>query len=449
MANGLVANIGQAVAGGLQTAGQIQQFRQQRQLGQQQQQQQALLGQLFSGQVDPGQQQALINQLAAQNPQLAAQAQQVIGQQAEQAQTLAQQQQLGGLQEQILGGITPQTTAQVEGPVLPREQQVAQGLQAQAELAVRQPEKFQELSKSLGLVTQQRKDEAGEFAAKGLQLLQRGDTQGFERLQQQRVRSLIAQNRDPRDTQSLTQLTPEQQIQALQGALVSTLSPERQIELSREPLQNVVEAVGGGFVGIDPRTRKSVFVPAAPGIKSEKEAKKQEEEVKKDVEESKTTFERASKLRSEISKVSTEFNKLNSAFGRIEATVTGDPSAAGDIALIFNFMKMLDPGSVVREGEFATAQQATGVPQRILNQYNKIIEGERLNPKQRTDFLNQSRKIFDRAQSDNEKAINKLVDIGKQFDVSRDQLLGREEEVVQPETEQTQQVGRFRVQVIP
>lgn len=60
-----------------------------------------------------------------------------------------------------------------------------------------------------------------------------------------------------------------------------------------------------------------------------------------------------------------------------------NPTAADDIALIFAYMKTLDPTSVVREGEFATAQNAGSVPESIWNMYNRAREGTRLNPEQR------------------------------------------------------------------
>jgi len=72
-------------------------------------------------------------------------------------------------------------------------------------------------------------------------------------------------------------------------------------------------------------------------------------------------------------------------------SATRDPSPAGDLSLIFAYMKMLDPGSVVREGEFATAANTGSVPERIRAQYNKIISGERLTTGQRADFLGQAR----------------------------------------------------------
>lgn len=68
-------------------------------------------------------------------------------------------------------------------------------------------------------------------------------------------------------------------------------------------------------------------------------------------------------------------------------------TAASDMALIFAFMKMLDPTSTVREGEFATAQNAASIPERIRNQYNAARAGTRISEKQRDDFVNQARGV--------------------------------------------------------
>lgn len=89
---------------------------------------------------------------------------------------------------------------------------------------------------------------------------------------------------------------------------------------------------------------------------------------------------------------------INQAYQKVQAAAN-DPSAAGDLSLIFGFMKILDPASVVRETEFANAQNAAGVPDQIRNQYNKILSGERLNPNQRADFIRQARELA-RSQKD-------------------------------------------------
>lgn len=99
------------------------------------------------------------------------------------------------------------------------------------------------------------------------------------------------------------------------------------------------------------------------------------------------------KLRSQFLAQADEFIKVRDAFNRIKTSAT-DSSAASDMSMIFNYMKMLDPGSVVREGEYATAQNAAGVPDRLRALYGRVISGERLAPAQRADFLQQGEKLY-------------------------------------------------------
>jgi hypothetical protein len=80
------------------------------------------------------------------------------------------------------------------------------------------------------------------------------------------------------------------------------------------------------------------------------------------------------------------FAEATVAFDKVQRAAQ-DPSAAGDLALIFGYMKTLDPGSTVREGEFANAQNAGGVDQRAMALYNRVLRGERLTSEQRADFV--------------------------------------------------------------
>ncbi len=98
-------------------------------------------------------------------------------------------------------------------------------------------------------------------------------------------------------------------------------------------------------------------------------------------------------FRKEFNKVSGDYIKVRDAHSRVVASLE-NPSAAGDLAAIFNYMKVLDPGSTVREGEFATAQNAAGVPDIVRAQFNRLKNGEFLTPKQRGDFLNRSGLLF-------------------------------------------------------
>lgn len=103
------------------------------------------------------------------------------------------------------------------------------------------------------------------------------------------------------------------------------------------------------------------------------------------------------KFRKEVAARAQPYQVMRDAYGRMASA--GD-DAAGDIALIFSFMRMLDPGSVVREGEFATAQNAAGIPDQIRNVYNRALEGTRLNPNQRTQFRQQGKAYYDNAARD-------------------------------------------------
>ena len=59
----------------------------------------------------------------------------------------------------------------------------------------------------------------------------------------------------------------------------------------------------------------------------------------------------------------------------------------GDLALVFNFMKLLDPGSVVRESEFRAAAGAGALGQQIKNFVDKPISGALFTPEVRADFV--------------------------------------------------------------
>lgn len=86
------------------------------------------------------------------------------------------------------------------------------------------------------------------------------------------------------------------------------------------------------------------------------------------------------------------FISLGQNYKKIE-TAAKNPSAAGDISLIFGYMKLLDPASVVREGEFATAQNAGNIPESVYGMYNRAVRGERLAPTIREDFLSQAKNL--------------------------------------------------------
>ena len=121
-------------------------------------------------------------------------------------------------------------------------------------------------------------------------------------------------------------------------------------------------------------------------------------------------------LRSEITGITKDYRTVREALGSLDAIAQQD-SAGADIALIFSYMKILDPNSVVRETEFATAQNAAGVPDQVRNAFNRALNGERLNPKQRQDFLGVARRIGTQQTGQYKRTIDQYRDVANRSGV--------------------------------
>lgn len=172
-------------------------------------------------------------------------------------------------------------------------------------------------------------------------------------------------------------------------------------------LQSQLAGQGIDPSGYDPENPSAFFEPILQEAKAKKLKGRETQEaelaktkaettalgLKSTSEKDKERVDIENKLRTQLQGLSKPFVEVRDAYSRVEAS-TKDPSAAGDIALIFNYMKILDPGSTVREGEFATAQNSGSVPQRVLAQYNRILSGERLAPELRKDFLGQAKNLY-------------------------------------------------------
>lgn len=113
-------------------------------------------------------------------------------------------------------------------------------------------------------------------------------------------------------------------------------------------------------------------------------------------------FADESKLRKEYTAIAKPFIEQNASFGRLQVSAN-NPTPAGDMALIFNYMKILDPSSAVREAEYATAENAGAVPDKVWNLYNKTKEGLGLTPTQRADFYDRGKRLFEEANRQHEK----------------------------------------------
>lgn len=88
-----------------------------------------------------------------------------------------------------------------------------------------------------------------------------------------------------------------------------------------------------------------------------------------------------------------QFGALQSQYSALENLIFKNDrlQGPGDIAIVFTFMKSLDPNSVVRESEFEVAAKAGGLPEQFVNQYNKLKDGSFLTDEMRLNFLSAAR----------------------------------------------------------
>lgn len=133
-------------------------------------------------------------------------------------------------------------------------------------------------------------------------------------------------------------------------------------------------------------------------------------------------FNQSAKLRGEFTDINKTFRDVRDSYARIQASAES-PSAAGDLALIFNYMKMLDPGSTVREGEFANAQNSGGVPDIVRAQYNKLMSGERLSSNIREDFTTRATMLYDKAQAQYGRNVSEFTRLADQLGLNPKEVI--------------------------
>ena len=85
--------------------------------------------------------------------------------------------------------------------------------------------------------------------------------------------------------------------------------------------------------------------------------------------------------------------EMQSAHSQIKQAL-GQASPVGDLAGATKIMKLLDPGSVVRESELGMAMAATGLLDRVQNYASLVMSGQKLTPNQRKEFQTLADRLY-------------------------------------------------------
>ena len=114
----------------------------------------------------------------------------------------------------------------------------------------------------------------------------------------------------------------------------------------------------------------------------------------------KDNFKNERDLRNDFQGLATTkaFREVQSAYDQINVALKSE-SAAGDLAAATKLMKILDPGSVVRESELGMAMAATGALDRLGNYATMLTTGQKLTPSQRKDFGQLAESLYSAAET--------------------------------------------------
>ena len=117
-----------------------------------------------------------------------------------------------------------------------------------------------------------------------------------------------------------------------------------------------------------------------------------------------------------------EFSTVQTAHKQITNALS-NPSAANDLAAATKFMKLLDPGSVVRESELGMAMAATGAIDLMGNYLQRLQNGERLNPAQRADFKKAAELAYRAAEDTYNQIGGQYVALANRYNLNPDNIV--------------------------
>lgn len=141
-------------------------------------------------------------------------------------------------------------------------------------------------------------------------------------------------------------------------------------------------------------------------------------------------FDNELKLRSDFRSepVYKAHQEMTSAYGQIQKSLE-QKSPAGDLAGATKIMKLLDPGSVVRESELGMAMQASGLMDRVTNYGNMVLSGQKLTPTQRADFQSLADKLYAESVKGYNSKRSEYGDIASQYKLNGPLITGKPAEM--------------------
>ena len=224
-------------------------------------------------------------------------------------------------------------------------------------------------------------------------------------------------------------LNPDQGLATVIGKRLETLAENRGLNQTAASLEKINTPLAKKYAALikaNPKMAKEIY-----------------KEYLKEFAKGGMNFEDEQKLRKELAALpaTSQLSEMSLSFNRIKK-MAENPSPAGDLAMIFNYMKMLDPNSVVRESEFRTAEQARAwltsanesgitIPSFVQQGIQRLEGKGTLLPEQRADFLNQAGNLYQGAYEGYQPEAERFTSMAKEYNMPAERIV-RKFEPYQP-----------------
>lgn len=127
-------------------------------------------------------------------------------------------------------------------------------------------------------------------------------------------------------------------------------------------------------------------------------------------------------LRKEYTALSKDFREVSGGLSRVEAA-SQLGTGAGDVALIYGFMKINDPGSVVRETEFDIANGIGSLPERWQGYVQKMLTGQGLPDGVRKEITATAQALAQRKLQEQQAIDSRFAQISRENGVDPNRVL--------------------------
>ena len=135
-------------------------------------------------------------------------------------------------------------------------------------------------------------------------------------------------------------------------------------------------------------------------------------------------FTQANALRDEYRGLTSEFRTVQTAYENIRSAAKAN-DGAGDMSLLYSYVKLLDPTSVVREGEFATAAASGSFGERVQGAVARVISGARMPETLRDSFIREAKNLYANQRRGHDAIADQYETLSKRFGIEPNMVVTR------------------------